>query len=167
MPLYASNCWALAGWKCVEAEAKVANAKPQSRGVLMGKAFLEGLSSLPSLTDVSKASARASGRRSPRPTYLPAWMAASSWKCLVSQLDCRGRKGGGWLPALGHGCGLEGRSSRVCFGAEKSQLKDPDQPASEPQGQVPARARGGRSVLAIPSQRALWGPGDWDQRWEY
>ena len=36
----------------MEAEAQVANAKPQSRGVLMGKAFLEGLSSLPSLTAV-------------------------------------------------------------------------------------------------------------------
>ena len=52
MPLYASNCWALAGWKCVEVEAKVANDKPQSRGVLMGKAFLEDLSFLPSLTAV-------------------------------------------------------------------------------------------------------------------
>ena len=52
----------------MEAEAKVANAKPQSREVLMGKAFLEGLSSLPSLTAVSKASARAS----PRSTYVSA-----------------------------------------------------------------------------------------------
>ena len=77
MPLNASNCWALAGWKCVEAEAKVANAKPQSRGVLMRKAFLEGLSSLPSLTAVSKASARASSKRFLRSTYLPALMALS------------------------------------------------------------------------------------------
>ena len=61
----------------MEAEANVAYAKPQSRGVLMGKAFLEGLSSLPSLTAESKASARASGRRSPRSTYLPALMALS------------------------------------------------------------------------------------------
>ena len=61
----------------MEAEAKVANAKPQSRGVLMGKAFLEGLSSLPFLTAVSKALARASGSRSPRSTYLPALMALS------------------------------------------------------------------------------------------
>ena len=62
-----------------------------------------------------------------------------------------GREGGregGWLPALGHGCGLEGSGSRVCFRAEKSQLKEPEQPASEPQRQVPARARGGRSIQA-------------------
>ena len=58
----------------------VAYAKPQSRGVLMGKTFLEGLSSLPSLTAESKASARASGRRCPRSTYLPALMALS--RCL-------------------------------------------------------------------------------------
>lgn len=36
------------------AGAKVANAKPQSRGVFLGKVFVEALSSVPSLTAVSQ-----------------------------------------------------------------------------------------------------------------
>lgn len=36
------------------AGAKVANAKPQSRGVFLGKVFVEALSSVPSFTAVSQ-----------------------------------------------------------------------------------------------------------------